>query len=118
MDLETFEKRFKEIIMHASQVMLTKQGDKLPGQIKVEGFKQTSTFTGKPVREIAFMQMIDTLNTLKNMCLGNESHTHEEWEKVLTDNIVASAILYSICPEDGSKAKTAEGETTNVEDKK
>lgn len=114
MDLETFEKRFKEIIMHASQVVLTKQGDKLPGQIKVEGFKQTSTFTGKSVREVAFMQMMEYLDSIKNMCLGNESHTHDEWKNILTNLITHSAILYTLCPDEGSTAK----EEPSAENKK
>ena len=114
MDLETFEKRFKEIIMCASQAVLTKQGDKLPGQVKIEGFKQTSTFTGKPIKEVAFMQMMENLDTIKNMCLGNESHSHDEWKQVLTDSIVASAILYAMCPDNGSTVK----ETPDEENKK
>ena len=112
MDLEAFEKRFKEIIMHASQTMLAKQGDKPLGQIKVEGFKQTSTFTGKPVREIAFLQMLNHLDTLKNMCLTDEAHTHEEWKKVITNNIIYSAILYAICPEGlGEQGETPDADS-------
>lgn len=113
MDLETFERRFKEIIMYASQTMLAKQGDKLLGQIKVEGFEQTSTFTGKPVKEIAFLQMLNHLDTLKNMCLTDDVHTHEEWKKVITNNIIYSAILYAICPEGpGEQGETPDAVST------
>ena len=116
MDLETFEKRFKEIIMCASQTMLTKQGDKLPGQIKIDSYKQTSNFTGKPIREVAFMEMVNYLGIIKNMCLNSESHTHDEWKNILVDIITSSAILYSLCPEEGSVVK--EQAPADVEGKK
>ena len=96
MKQENFEKYFKEIIMHASQLMMAKNGEYSPGEDKIANFRAASNFTGKPTKEIAFMYMMKHWDSIKTMCLSDKDYPAELWKEKLSDNIVYSAILYAI----------------------
>ena len=109
MDLDTFEKQFKDIIMSASQAVLSKTGDRIVGQSMIDNYKQTSTFTGKTIREVAFMEMLNSVNKLKEMCLTTNLSSGEAWKEVLSDLIERSAVLYALYSQ-GAKIGTKDEE--------